>query len=136
MTGPIIIYIFLLPLSPLSSWGLSFLCLLFARLVCPYPQVRHGRHDWLPPERGGIEGTLRPVRGDGGVTSGAGPRARSEAAGVNNNERHLHHSSVSSLAKGLWKDKVRRDNSGFFVVFCVRQLSREGLFFCVCLFYY
>ncbi len=80
------------------------------------------------------------------MTSGAGPRARSEAGGVNDNERHLHHSSVLSPTKGLWKDKMRRDDSGrrertrpgFVVVFCVRQSSREGLplFFCICLFYY
>ncbi len=30
------------------------------------------------------------------VTSGAGPWERSEAGGVNDDERHLHHSPVSS----------------------------------------
>ncbi len=50
----------------------SSFCLLFSRLVCPYPQVRRGHPDG-PPRRGGggversLEGTPRPARGDGGM---------------------------------------------------------------------
>ncbi len=40
------------------------------------------------------------------VTSGAGrePWERSEAGGVNDNERHLHHSPVSSPTEELQKE--------------------------------
>ncbi len=37
---------------------------------------------------------------------------RSEASGVNDNERHLRHSPVSSPTDELWKDKRRSDDSG------------------------
>ncbi len=46
------IYLFF-PLSPLSSLSLLILPSPFSRLVCPYPQVRRGRPDGLPPEEGG-----------------------------------------------------------------------------------
>ncbi len=41
------------------------------------------------------------------MTSGVGPRAweRSEAGGVDDNERHLRHSPVSSPTEELRKDK-------------------------------
>ncbi len=75
------IYFFLSPLS--------FLChsssfrLLFSRLVCPYPQVRRGRPNGLPPGEGGGGGSRAQSRGYppacegrwGYVASGAGPRA-------------------------------------------------------------
>ncbi len=72
------LFIFLSPLS--------FLChsssfrLLFSRLVCPYPQVRRGRPDGLPPGEGGSRAHSReyPPTCEGRwgyVTSGAGPRA-------------------------------------------------------------
>ncbi len=38
------------------------------------------------------------------VTSGAGPWERSEAGGVNDNERHLRHSPVSSPTEELRKE--------------------------------
>ncbi len=65
---------FFFPLSPLSSLSLLILPSPFSRLVCPYPQVRRGRPDGLPPGeggRGGVERSLvstpRPARGDGGM---------------------------------------------------------------------
>ncbi len=45
--------IFFFPLSPLSSLSLLILPSPFSRLVCPYPQVRRGRPDGLPPGEGG-----------------------------------------------------------------------------------
>ncbi len=45
------IYFFLSPLSRLCHS--SSFRLLFSRLVCPYPQVRRGRPDGLPPGEGG-----------------------------------------------------------------------------------
>ncbi len=79
---------FFLFLSPLSRLCLSSsFRLLFSRLVCPYPQVRHGRRDRLPPERGEGRGERGGSRAQsreyppacegrwGYVTSGAGPRA-------------------------------------------------------------
>ncbi len=45
--------IFFSPLSPLSSLSLLILPSPFSRLVCPYPQVRRGRPDGLPPGGGG-----------------------------------------------------------------------------------
>ncbi len=66
-----------------------------------------------PRERGegGVERSLgstpRPARGDGGmwrVGRGREPWERSEAGGVNDNERHLHHSPVSSPTEELRKD--------------------------------
>ncbi len=104
---------------------LSLLChsssfrLLFSHLVCPYPQVRRGRPDGLPPGEGGVErslvGTPRPARGEGGmwrVGRGRELWERSEAGGVNGNERHLRHSPVSSPTEELWKGSVRSDDSG------------------------
>ncbi len=44
---------FFFPLSPLSSLSLLILPSPFSRLVCPYPQVRRGRSDGLPPGEGG-----------------------------------------------------------------------------------
>ncbi len=73
---------FFFPLSPLSSLSLLILPSPFSRLVCPYPQVRRGRPDGLPRERG--EGGSRAQSREyppacegrwGYVTSGAGPRA-------------------------------------------------------------
>ncbi len=56
------------------------------------------------------------------VTSGAGPRAVGmEAGGVNDNERHLRHSPVSSPTEELRKDKRRSDDSGR------RERTRPGL---------
>ncbi len=65
---------------------LSLLChsssfhLLFSRLICPYPQVRCGRLDGLPPGEGGSRAQSRryPPACEGRwgyVASGAGPRA-------------------------------------------------------------
>ncbi len=61
-----------------------------------------------PRERGGVErslvGTPQPARGDGGmwrVGRGREPWERSEAGGVNGNERHLRHSPVSSPTEEL-----------------------------------
>ncbi len=102
------------PLSPLSSLSLLILPSPFSRLVCPYPQVRRGRPDGLPPGEGGGGGverslvsTPRPARGDGGmwrVGRGREPWERSEAGGVNDNERHLRHSPVSSPTEELRKE--------------------------------
>ncbi len=62
-------FFFLSPLSRLCHS--SSFRLLFSRLVCPYPQVRRGRPDGLPPGEGGVERSLgstpRPARGDGGM---------------------------------------------------------------------
>ncbi len=65
-------FFFLSPLSLLCHS--SSFRLLFSRLVCPYPQVRRGRPDGLPPGRGGRGGverslgsTPRPARGNGGM---------------------------------------------------------------------
>ncbi len=64
------------------------------------------------------------------MTSGAGPRA----GGVNDNERHLHHSPVSSPTEELRKDKRMREDQSLNV-FCVlcAAVIREGLprLFCV-----
>ncbi len=65
---------------------------------------------------------------------GREPWERSEAGGVNDDERHLHHSPVSSPTEELRKDKRRRDNSerwertrpGLLFVFCIRQSSVRG----------
>ncbi len=75
--------IFFSPLSPLSSLSLLILPSPFSRLVCPYPQVRRGRPDGLPPGEGGGGGSRAQSREYppacegrwGYVTSGAGPRA-------------------------------------------------------------
>ncbi len=106
-TGPRFFF-FLSPLSRLCHS--SSFRLLFSRLVCPYPQVRRGRPDGLPPGEGGVErslvGTPRPARGDGGmwrVGRGREPWERSEAGGVIGNERHLHRSPVSSPTEELQK---------------------------------
>ncbi len=71
---------FFFPLSPLSSLSLLILPSPFSRLVCPYPQVRRGRPDGLPPGEGGSRAQSReyPPACEGRwgyVTSGAGPRA-------------------------------------------------------------
>ncbi len=50
-TGPRCLFIFFSPLSLLGHS--SSFRLLFSRLVCPYPQVRRGRPDGLPPRGGG-----------------------------------------------------------------------------------
>ncbi len=60
-------------------------------------------------------GYPRPARGDGGmwrVGRGREPWERSEAGGVDDNERHLRHSPVSSPTEELRKDKRRSDDSG------------------------
>ncbi len=65
---------------------------------------------------------------------GREPWERSEAGGVNDDERHLHHSSVSSPTEELRKDKRRSDDiakrertrPGLYFVFCVRQSSVRG----------
>ncbi len=71
-------FLFYFP-SPLFRLCLSsFFHLLFSHLVCPYPQVRHGLRNRLPPERererggwGGSRAQSRgypwPARGDGGM---------------------------------------------------------------------
>ncbi len=56
---------------------------------------------------------------------GREPWERSEAGGVNDNERHLHHSPVSSPTEELRKDKRRSDDSGR------RERTRPGLLVCV-----
>ncbi len=60
---------------------------------------------------GGVERSLgitpRPARGDGDmcrVGRGREPWERSEAGGVNDNERHLRHSPVSSPTEELRKE--------------------------------
>ncbi len=60
---------------------------------------------------GGVERSLgitpRPARGDGDmcrVGRGREPWERSEAGGVNDNERHLCHSPVSSPTEELRKE--------------------------------
>ncbi len=112
-------FFFFLFLSPLSRLCLSSsFRLLFSRLVCPYP--RYAAAALTGPLGGGggversLEGTPRPARGDGGmwrVGRGREPWERSEAGGVNDNERHLRHSPVSSPTEELRKDK-RSDDSG------------------------
>ncbi len=71
-------FFFLSPLSRLCHS--SSFRLLFSRLVCPYPQVRRGRPNGLPPGEGGSRAQSReyPPACEGRwgyVTSGAGPRA-------------------------------------------------------------
>ncbi len=73
-------FFFLSPLSLLCHS--SSFRLLFSRLVCPYPQVRRGRPDGLPPGEGGggsrAQSREYPPACEGRwgyVTSGAGPRA-------------------------------------------------------------
>ncbi len=105
---------FFFPLSPLSSLSLLILPSPFSRLVCPYPPGTP-RPPWRAPPgrggRGGVERSLvstpRPARGDGGmwrVGRGREPWERSEAGGVNDNERHLRHSPVSSPTEELRKE--------------------------------
>ncbi len=77
------------------------------------------------------------------VGRGREPWERSEAGGVNDDERHLRHSPVSSPTEELRKDKRRSDDSGrrerpgldFSLCLCA-AVVREGLplYFCVCLF--
>ncbi len=73
---------FFFPSLPSLLCHSSSFRLLFSRLVCPYPQVRRGRPDGLPPGEG--EGGSRVQSREylpacegrwGYVTSGAGPRA-------------------------------------------------------------
>ncbi len=81
-----------------------------------------------PRERGGVErslvGTPRPARGDGGmwrVGRGREPWERSEAGGVNDDERHLRHSPFSSPTEGLneeWRQWKRREDQAWILV-CV-----------------
>ncbi len=101
-------FFFLSPLSLLCHS--SSFRLLFSRLVCPYRQVR--RPDGLPPGEGG-GGSRAQSRGYppacegrwGYVASGAGPRAVGTERGrwSKCNERHLHHSPVSSPTEELRK---------------------------------
>ncbi len=107
-----IFFFFLSPLSLLCHSS-SFRLLSLASSVLT-PQVRRGRPDGLPPGEGGGGGverslvsTPRPARGDGGmwrVGRGREPWERSEAGGVNDNERHLRHSPVSSPTEELRKE--------------------------------
>ncbi len=110
-TGPRFFIFF--PLSPLSSLSLLILPspFLSPRLSLPPGTPRP---PWRAPPgrggRGGVErslvGTPRPARGDGGmwrVGRGREPWERSEAGGVIGNERHLHHSPVSSPTEELRK---------------------------------
>ncbi len=68
-------FIFIFPLSPLSSLSLLILPSPFSRLVCPYPQERPRPPLRAPPGRGGrggrversLVGTPRPARSDGGM---------------------------------------------------------------------
>ncbi len=66
---------------------------------------------------------------------GREPWERSEAGGVNDNERHLCHSPVSSPTEELWKDKrrsndsERRERTRPGVLFCVRQSFGRGCCF-------
>ncbi len=104
---------FFFSLSPLSS--LSLLILL-SPFLSPRLSLPPGtpRPPWRAPPgrggRGGVErslvGTPRPARGDGGmwrVGRGRKPWERSEAGGVIGNDRHLHHSPVSSPTEELRK---------------------------------
>ncbi len=112
-------FFFSFPLSPLSSLSLLILPspFLSPRLSLPPGTPRP---PWRAPLGGGgversLEGTPRPARGDGGmwrVGRGREPWERSEAGGVNDNERHLRHSPVSSPTEELRKDKRRSDDSG------------------------
>ncbi len=97
-------------LSPLS---LLFLPSPFLSPRLPLPPGTP-RPPWRAPpgrgRRGGVERSLgstpRPARGDGGmwrVGRGREPWERSEAGGVIGNERHLHHSPVSSPTEELRK---------------------------------
>ncbi len=105
---------FFFPLSPLSSLSLLILPspFLSPRLSLPPGTLRP---PWRAPPgrggRGGVERSLgstpRPARGDGGmwrVGRGREPWERSEAGGVNDNERHLRHSPVSSPTEELRKE--------------------------------
>ncbi len=109
-TGPR--FFFFSPLSPLSSLSLLILPSPFSRLVCPYPPGTP-RPPWRAPPgrggRGGVERSLvstpRPARGDGGmwrVGRGREPWERSEAGGVNDNERHLRHSPAPPHSSTNW----------------------------------
>ncbi len=110
-TGPRFFIFF--PLSPLSSLSLLILPspFLSPRLSLPPGTPRP---PWRAPPgrggRGGVERSLgstpRPARGDGGmwrVGRGREPWEWSEAGGVIGNERHLHHSPVSSPMEELRK---------------------------------
>ncbi len=80
--------------------------------LAPFPRLSappHSSH--TPGGGGGVERSLgstpRPARGDGGmwrVGRGREPWERSEAGGVNDNERHLRHSPVSSPTEELRKE--------------------------------
>ncbi len=75
---------------------------------------------------------LKPVLWQ--VGQGREPWERSKTGGVNDNERHLHHSPVSSLTEELRKNKRRCNNSerqertrpGLYFVFSVRQSFVRG----------
>ncbi len=99
---------FFFPLSPLSSLSLLILPspFLSPRLSLP-PGMPRPPWSALPERGEGVERSLgstpRPARGDGGmwrVGRGREPWERSEASGVNDDERHLHHSPVSSPHAG------------------------------------
>ncbi len=68
---------------------------------------------------------------------GREPWEWSEASGVNDDERQLHHSPVLSPTVELRKEKRRSDDNerrertrpGFYFVFCVRQSSVRGCHF-------
>ncbi len=106
-------FLFIFPLSPLSSLSLLILPspFLSPRLSLPPGTPRPPLR--APPGRGGrggversLVGTPRPARGDGGmwrVGRGREPWERSEAGGVIGNERHLHRSPVSSPTEELRK---------------------------------
>ncbi len=63
-------FFFLSPLSRLCHS--SSFRLLFSRLVCPYPQVRRGRPDGLPPGEGGRGGVERSLVGTPGLRGAMG----------------------------------------------------------------
>ncbi len=72
------------------------------------------------------------------VERGREPWERSEAGGVNDNERHLHHSPVSSPTEELRKDKggamTVEDERGpglDFISCFVCAVVLEGLLFCL-----
>ncbi len=147
-------FFFSFPLSPLSSLSLLILPspFLSPRLSLPPGTLRPPWRAPLGGGRGGVERSLgstpRPARGDGGmwrVGRGREPWERSEAGGVNDNERHLRHSPVSSPTEELrrikeerqqWK--TREDQAWILICVLCAAVVREGLplYFCVCLFVY
>ncbi len=104
------IFFFLSPLSLLChSSSFRLLSLASSVLTPRYTAAALTGSPWERGE-GGVERSLgstpRPARGDGGmwrVGRGREPWERSEAGGVIGNERHLHHSPVSSPTEELRK---------------------------------